>query len=325
MARYLVTGGAGFIGSHIVAALAARHEVVVLDNLSSGKRANLEGLRVTLVEADVREQSALARACSGVEAVFHLAAQISVAASMERPAETVQVNTVGTLGLIEAAASAGVKAVVLSSSAAIYGDDPRLPKREDMTPAPRSPYAVSKLDGEYYLRMLGAPRGMRAVALRYFNVYGPRQDPRSQYAAAIPAFITRAIASETITIFGDGGQTRDFVFVEDVARANLLAAGVLLSQGQGGRSSRVAAGPGAFAVYNVGGGRSVTILELAREIVRATGSKSAIVHADPRPGDVRHSRADVSRIRRALGFRAEVAVAEGLRRTIEAFKAPARA
>ncbi len=205
---------------------------------------------------------------------------------------------------------------MLSSSAAIYGDDPRLPKRERMVPDPRSPYAVSKLDGEYYLRIFAAPHGMRAVALRYFNVFGPRQDPRSQYAAAIPAFISRAIAGEPITIFGDGKQTRDFVFVEDVARANLLAAGVLSAAGRG-------APP--FAVYNVGGGRSISILELARVIIRATGSSSRIVHADPRPGDVRASRADVSLIRRDLGFRAEVALPEGLRRTIEAFRAPVRA
>lgn len=311
MARYLVTGGAGFIGSTIARALLPEHDVVVLDNFASGRRENLEGLRVRLVEADVRDAAALARACEGVEAVFHLAAQISVAASMERPEETVQVNTNGTLALIAAARRCGVRTIVLSSSAAIYGSDPKLPKRESMSPDPRSPYAVSKLDGEYHLRMFAASQGMRAVALRYFNVFGPRQDPKSQYAAAIPAFISRALAGETITIHGDGGQTRDFVFVEDVVRANLMAAGALPPQGRG-------APP--FAVYNVGCGRSVTILELARRIVAATGSSSPIVHGAPRPGDVRHSRADVSRIRRDLGFRPRIAMAEGLRRTIEAFR-----
>jgi UDP-glucose 4-epimerase len=312
VARYLVTGGAGFIGSHVAAALAKQHEVVVLDNFSSGTRANLAGVAARVVEGDVRDARSLAKACEGVEAVFHLAAQISVAGSMERPAATVEVNTVGTLALIEAARRAGAGAIVLSSSAAIYGDDPRLPKRESMAPDPRSPYAVSKLDGEYYLRIFAAPHGMRAAALRYFNVFGPRQDPRSQYAAAIPAFISRAVAGEPITIFGDGKQTRDFVFVEDVARANLLAAGVLPAAGRG-------APP--LAVYNVGGGRSISILALARAIIRATGSSSRIVHADPRPGDVRHSRGDVSLIRRDLGFRAGVPLAEGLRRTIESFRA----
>ncbi len=311
MARYLVTGGAGFIGSTIARALACDHEVVVLDDFSSGRRANLEGVGVEVVEADVRDAGALARACRGVEAVFHLAAQISVAASMERPEETVEINTIGTLALIAAARRAGVRVIVLSSSAAIYGDDPRLPKREAMSPDPRSPYAVSKLDGEHYLRMFAAADGMRAVALRYFNVFGPRQDPRSRYAAAIPAFVSRALAGETITIHGDGGQTRDFVFVEDVARANLLAAGVLQPHGRG-------APP--FALYNVGGGRSITILALAREVVRLTGSRSQIVHGPPRPGDVRHSRADVSRIRRDLGFRPQVAMADGLRLTIEFFR-----
>ena len=313
MARYLITGGGGFIGSAIAAALVREHEVVVLDDFSSGKRANLQGLPVTVIEADIRDTNALAKACEGVEAVFHLAAQVSVPVSMEKPAETVEVNTLGTLALIESARRAGVKAVVLSSSAAIYGDDPRLPKREAMTPDPRSPYAVSKLDCERFLRLLAAPNGVRAVALRYFNVFGPRQDPKSQYAAAVPAFIARALAGETITIFGDGRQTRDFVFVEDVVRANLLAAGVL----SGGARRDLPL----FALYNVAGGRSITILELAREIVQATGSSSRIVHGDPRPGDVRHSRADVSRIRRDLHFRAEVSVREGLRRTIEAFEA----
>ena len=276
MARYLVTGGAGFIGSTIARALAADHQVVVLDNFSSGKRANLEGLPVEVVEADLRDAAALAAACRGVEAIFHLAAQISVAASMERPGETVEVNTLGTLALIAAARKAGVKAIVLSSSAAIYGDDPRLPKREDMSPDPRSPYAVTKLDGEHYLSIFAAGAGMRAVALRYFNVFGPRQDPKSQYAAAIPAFISRALAGETITIHGDGLQTRDFVFVDDVARANLLAAGVLPALPAARRRDRP------FAVYNVGGGRSITILALAREILRLTGSSSQILHGRAR-------------------------------------------
>jgi UDP-glucose 4-epimerase len=312
VARYLVTGGAGFIGSTLARALAREHEVVVLDNLSSGRSANLEGVDARLVRADVRDREALENACLGVEAVFHLAAQVSVPASMERPEETVDVNTSGTLALIAAARRAGARAIVLSSSASIYGDDPRLPKRESMSPDPRSPYAVSKLDGEHYLRIFAAAAGMRAVALRYFNVYGPRQDPGSQYAAAVPAFISRALSGEPITIYGDGGQTRDFVFVEDVARANMIAAGAL----PGSRRRE----PG-FDVYNVGSGRSITILALARLIVRQAGSSSPIVHAEARPGDVRHSRAAVSRIRRELGFRAQVSMTEGLRRTIEALRA----
>jgi UDP-glucose 4-epimerase len=310
VAKHLVTGGAGFIGSHIVRALARDHEVVVLDDLSTGRRENLAGLPVTVIEADIRDREALARACAGVDAVFHLAARISVAASMEDPVDTVEVNTLGTLALVEACRAARVRAIVLSSSAAVYGDSPRLPKRESMRLEPRSPYAVSKLDGEHYLEIFAAPAGIRAVALRYFNVFGPGQAPDSQYAAAIPAIASRALAGREITIFGDGRQTRDFVYVDDIVRANLMAAGVIATAG-----SRPVAG-----AYNVGGGRAITILALAREIVRVTGSLSPIVHADSRPGDVRHSRADVSRIRRDLGFAARVPLREGLEATIRALR-----
>jgi UDP-glucose 4-epimerase len=246
-----------------------------------------------------------------VEAVFHLAAQISVAASMEDPLETVDINTRGTLVLLQACRRQGVRSLVFSSSAAVYGDNPELPKRELMLPEPRSPYAVTKLDGEYYLDIFAAGDGMAATALRYFNVYGPRQDPDSPYAAAIPAFIARALEGRTITIYGDGGQTRDFVYVADVARANMAAAGLL---GDGSPME-----PG-FRVFNVGGGSSITIQALAESIVSITGSASAIEHGPERAGDVRHSRADVSRIQEALGFQPQVAVDDGLRSTIEAYR-----
>ena len=310
--KALVTGGAGFIGGHIARRLSSEHQVRVFDNLSSGKLQNLEGVDAELVRGDVRDLDALTEACRGVEAIFHLAAQISVAASMEDPAETVAVNTQGVLNVLEAAKRQKVGALVFSSSAAIYGDDPTLPKREAMVPSPKSPYAVSKLDGEYYLQVFARDYGIRAVSLRYFNVFGPRQDPKSQYAAAIPAFISRALAGEPITIYGDGGQTRDFVFVEDVARANLMAAGVLPGTGTGL--------PDDSPVFNVGGGTAISILELAQKIVRMAGSSSRIGHGPERPGDVRHSRADVSRIRDALGFRAETALDEGLERTVAYFR-----
>ena len=311
--QLLVTGGAGFIGSTITRRLAADgYTVRVYDNLSSGKRANLDGVDAELVEGDVRDAAALKKAATGCRAVFHLAAQISVAASMDDPGETVAVNCQGVLNALAAAHAAGAESLVFSSSAAIYGDDPALPKREDMIPCPKSPYAVSKLDGEYYLQMFGADAGIRTMALRYFNVFGPRQDPKSQYAAAIPAFISRAVNGDQITIYGDGGQTRDFVFIDDVVRANLTAAGLLGQKGSGPPA-------GVAPVYNVGGGRSISILELAQKIVAMAASSSSIVHGDPRAGDVRHSIADVSRIKKDLGFEADVGLDDGLGRTVEYF------
>ncbi len=326
--KAIVTGGAGFIGSHVAARLREHFDVVVFDNLSTGHRNNLEGLGVRLVEGDIGDKELLRRVCDGAAAILHLAAKISVAESMQDPAAAVVTNTIGTLNVLDAARHCGVPKVVLSSSAAIYGDNPESPKRESMLPKPKSPYAVSKLDGECYLRMYREEHGLQAVSLRYFNVFGPRQDPNSPYAAAIPSFVKRAIAGEDIVIFGDGKQTRDFVYVDDVARANVLAARVDMRGGlSDGGAHSAGAPPGEMRgetaaypwVFNIARGQSITIDELARTIVRMTGSDSRIAYGPPREGDVRHSLAEVSRARGRLGFEAASGLEQGLEKTVAYF------
>ncbi|MFN5560886.1 MAG: NAD-dependent epimerase/dehydratase family protein [Opitutaceae bacterium] len=276
----LITGGAGFIGSHLAARLQGEHAVRVLDDLSTGRRENLAGLRVELIEGSITDRAAVSRAVRDVEVVFHLAAMVSVPESMQRPDVCVERNVTGLLNVLSAATEAKVRRLCFSSSAAVYGERPESPKREDLTPDPRSPYAITKLDGEYYCRLWSATTPLETVSLRYFNVFGPRQDPKSAYAAAVPIFLRQALASEPLTIFGDGGQTRDFISVHDVVAANLFAATT----------------PGMAGVYNVGYGGEMTVLELAQRIIRATGSRSVIQHAPTRAGDVRHSRADVTRL-----------------------------
>ena len=278
--KVLITGGSGFIGSHI-AALASKHaDVRILDNFRSGFRENLNGIPHELVEGSIEDIDVLKGVMSGVDYVFHLAAMISVPESMLKPAECVAVNTVGTLNVLEAAAQAGVKKLVLSSTAAIYGDDPTLPKIESLPPCPKSPYAVTKLDGEYYCAMYTAMGRLETACLRYFNVFGPRQNPKSAYAAAVPIFLSRALRGEDITIFGDGGQTRDFVHVSDIAGANWHAAATSDMTG----------------VYNVACGKSLSIRELAEQIISTTASRSKIDFQPERLGDIRHSIADVSRL-----------------------------
>ncbi len=302
MDRSLVTGGAGFIGSHLAARLvAAGHEVVVLDDLSTGKLANLAGVQVEFIQGSVTDQSDLARATARVNNVFHLAALVGVPESLADPEQTLEVNVVGTIRLLMAAAEAGAKRFVLSSSSAIYGDDAPVPNPEDCYPGPISPYGLSKLDGEFYLAMYAEQLGLHAVALRYFNAFGPRQDPRSPYAAVIPIFIDRALTGRDLIIFGDGGQTRDFVAVNDVAAANLFA---------------LTAPPG---VYNVGCGGRITVSDLASKIISLCGSSSRVVHEPARPGDIYHSQADVTRIL-AAGFRPDVGLDEGLVETIRFFR-----
>ncbi len=297
--KVLITGGAGFIGSHLARHhLEAGHEVVVLDSLRSG-RCNIE--ESLLTRGSVTDFDLVDRLMAGVQSVFHLAALVSVPESLEKPHECVDINVHGTLNVLRAARRHGVQKVVLSSSAAVYGDEPELPKRESMRPAPKTPYAITKLDGEYYLAMAAAEWGVPTVSLRYFNVYGPGQDPASQYAAAVPIFVKRARAGQSITIFGDGGQTRDFIHVRDVVTANVLAA----------------TRPDMAGVYNVARGESLPILELARKIVTLLGSSSPIVHGPERPGDIRHSLADVSRLRES-GFAPTVALEDGLLETLQA-------
>ena len=300
--RILITGGAGFIGSHIAEHFQGKAEVRILDSLRSGTPDNLKGLAVEFIKGDIRDRRTVDRAMTGVDYVFHLAAMISVPESMTAIAECIDINGLGMINVLESAAAAGVKKLCFSTSAAIYGDNPTVPKVESMLPEPKSPYAVTKLDGEYYCRMFSAERGLPTACLRYFNVFGPRQNPRSAYAAAVPIFIARALAGEDLTIFGDGEQTRDFVFVKDVAAANAYFA---THEPQG--------------VFNIACGGRITINDLAKEIVRLTGSTSRIVRLPERPGDVKHSMADVAKAREA-GFTASRTFADGLDQTIAYYR-----
>ncbi len=301
--KVLITGGAGFIGSHIAEYFQGRAEVRVLDNLRTGNRRNLEGLEVEFIEGSITDRALVDRAVAGVDYVFHLAALVSVPESVERPRECVDLNVIGLLEVLEASARAGVRKLCFSSSAAIYGNNPAVPKREDMPPEPRSPYAVTKLDGEYYCRQYTENGRLETAALRYFNVFGPRQDPAGAYAAAVPIFIARALAGRPLTIFGDGGQTRDFVFVKDIVAANVFAATT----------------PGLTGAFNAGYGGEITIRGLAERVIELAGSSSAIEYAPERAGDVRHSRAAVDKLR-AAGFHPTGSLEAGLGQTLDFFR-----
>lgn len=303
MKRVLVTGGAGFIGSHIVEHFQGKAEVRVLDNLRSGFKHNLAGLEHELIEGSILDRDLVRQAVHGVDYVFHLAAMISVPESMQKPIECTEINTNGTLVVLEEAAKAKVKKLVLSSSAAIYGDNPVVPKVETMFPEPKSPYAITKLDGEYYCKMFTAEGRLQTACLRYFNVFGPRQDPKSQYAAAVPIFIDRALKHEPIAIYGDGEQTRDFIFVKDIAAANAYFATQSPATG----------------VFNVAYGGKISINDLATTICKLTGSRSEIKHAPERAGDVRHSMAAVGRLR-AASFTPKGSLPQGLQATVEFFR-----
>jgi UDP-glucose 4-epimerase len=298
--KILITGGAGFIGSHIVERLHEQHEITVLDNLRTGYKKNLEKFQVNFIEGDICNTDLMLQLTKGVEKIFHLAALISVPESMETPVEAVRLNTMGTLNVLQAARKNNVESIVFSSSSAVYGDDPEMPKREDMIPQPKSPYGITKLDGEYYFRMFRNEYGMNTTSLRYFNVFGPRQDPDSPYAAVIPIFVQKALRHEDIVIFGDGEQTRDFIFVKDVVAANLL-----VSENGGD-------------IFNVAGGDTITINELCRKVIKITGSTSRIIHAPERPGDIKHSQADISLLR-AKGWQPETDFDEGLQTTVQYF------
>jgi UDP-glucose 4-epimerase len=301
--KVLVTGGAGFIGSHIVEHLQGIAEVRVLDNLRSGFKHNLAGFKHEFIEGSITDHSVVRAAMNGVDFVFHLAAMISVPESMQKPVECNEINTVGTLVILEEAARARVKKLVFSSSAAIYGNNPTTPKVEAMPPEPKSPYAITKLDGEFYCRMFADEGRLATTSLRYFNVFGPRQNPKSQYAAAVPIFIESAVMNNPITIHGDGAQTRDFIYVKDIAAANVFFAT---------QSS-------ATGVFNVGYGQRITINDLAATICQLSGSRSKIEHAPERPGDVKHSLAAVAKLREA-GFKASGNFRDGLNATVEFFQ-----
>ncbi len=311
MTSYLVTGGGGFIGSNLAHALVARGaRVRVLDSFVTGRRANLGGIedRVELIEGDLRRFADVEKAMEGVDVVLHQGALGSVPRSIADPLATHEANVTGTLHVLWAARAAGVRRVVYASSSSVYGDTPTLPKVEDMAPAPRSPYAVSKLAGEHYCQAFSGVYGMETIALRYFNVFGPRQDPTSQYAAVIPKFIRAMLRGERPQIFGDGIQSRDFTYVENVTAANLLAA-----------QAPAAALDG--SACNVACGERFTLLDLVAALNDILGTRLEPLFRPPRPGDVRHSHASIARAEALLGYRPVVRFAEGLRRTVEWIRA----
>lgn len=304
--RVLVTGGAGFIGSNLVDALLARgDDVMVLDDLTTGFAEHVPAVAKLFV-GDVADASAVREAIDGCELVFHLAAARSVSRSVEDPLTTDRVNTHGTLTVLAAAREAGVRRVVSSSSSSVYGGAAQLPTSEAAPVRPRSPYAVTKLAGEHYCRVFAELYGLETVSLRYFNVYGPRQRPDSMYAAVIPLFLDALRRGERPVVHGDGLQCRSFTYIDDVVRANLLAAEAPAQAVSGG-------------VYNAAAERSVTLLELLGLLGQALGVTPDPVHTDPRAGDIRASQADGAAARRDLGFEAEVAFEDGIRRTVSWF------
>lgn len=279
--RVLITGGSGFIGSHLAEHFQGKAEVRVLDNLRTGFRKNLDGLDVEFVEGSICDRSLVKKVVEGVDYIFHLAALVSVPESMEKPKECVDINVHGLLNVLEEASEAGVKKLCFASSAAVYGDNPTVPKVETMLPEPKSPYAITKLDGEFYCDLFNRENRLKTACLRFFNVFGPRQDPNGPYAAAVPIFFDKAISGDPITIFGDGGATRDFIFVKDIVAALV----------------HLAEKPDISGVFNAGYGNRTSVLDLANTILELTGSGSAIHHADERPGDVRHSVANVDKLK----------------------------
>ena len=308
MARYLVTGGAGFIGSHIAETLVKRgDDVRVLDNLSTGKMENLAGIagKFEFVEGDIRDLETCRRAVEGVRTVFHEAALASVARSVEDPLLANAINVTGTLNLLVAAHAAGVRSFVLASSSAVYGDDPAMPKVEGREGRPLSPYGASKLFDEKYAQAFHILHGMNTVSLRYFNVFGPRQDPFSEYSAVIPLFVTKILLGERPTIFGDGEQSRDFIYVEDVVRANLAAAGSTAAAGE---------------AFNVACGTGTTVNGLLAAVNAVLGTRVEARYAAPRPGDILHSTADISKARRLTGFAPGRSFMDGLRATVDWYK-----
>ena len=309
MAQFLVTGGSGFIGSHLCRKLLGEgHGVRVLDNLSSGKRANLSDVAgdIDFHEADLRDEDAVQRAVKGVEYILHHAAVASVQTSVEEPLIEQQINSVGTLNLLEAARQAGVRRVVFAASAAAYGNDPRVPKREDMRPTPESPYAISKLAGEYYCGVYDRLYGLETVCLRYFNVYGPRQDPASPYSGVISIFAKRMLNGLVPLVHGDGLQTRDFVSVYDVVAANMLAHQVESARGQ---------------VYNIGSGRRSSLMDLLTALNAVLSSDIQAEFVEARAGDVRDSLADISKAQSELRYRPSMDLQRGLREVIEWMRA----
>lgn len=303
--RIVVTGGAGFIGSNLVEELVGSNEVEVIDNFVTGKRENISGVGdVSLVEGSITNLGLLQGIFEGVDYVFHEAAIPSVPRSVKDPVASNNANINGTLNVLVAARDSGVEKVVYASSSSVYGDTPTLPKTESMKPTPRSPYAVTKLTGEYYCRVFYEIYGLKTVSLRYFNVYGPKQDPNSEYAAVIPSFISKALKNEPPVIYGDGEQTRDFTYVKDVVQANILAAVNEKINGE---------------VINIAGGVRTSVNELTEMIKRVFDVKQKPEYISPREGDVKHSLADISKARSLLGYRPVYDLEKGLCETKEYF------
>ncbi len=308
MPRYLVTGGAGFIGSNIAEKLVELgEEVVVFDNLSTGHTGNLEHIRkdIKFIKGDIRNSSEVRMALDGVDHVLHQAALASVPRSIDDPVLVNEVNVGGTLTVLEESRRAGVRSVVYAASSSAYGDSEILPKKEDMLPAPLSPYAVSKLVGEHYCSVYSQVYGMPTVSIRYFNVFGPRQDPASQYAAVIPIFITHLLEGKSPTIYGDGEQSRDFTYVGNVVKANIMAAQWGEAAGQ---------------VINIACGGRFTLNELYKLLCEMIGESIDPVYEDTRQGDVKHSHADISLAEELLGYSVETGFEEGLKRTVDWYR-----
>jgi nucleoside-diphosphate-sugar epimerase len=309
--RFLVTGGAGFIGSHLTEELLKEgHYVRVLDNFSTGKWENLASCqqrfnRLEVEEADLRDLSVTQRVCQGIDGIFHLGALPSVSRSLENPRETTEINILGTINLLVSACKAGVKKVIFASSSSVYGNTPQLPKKEGIFPEPLSPYAVTKLAGEEYCKIFTSTFGLDTIILRYFNVFGPRQDPASFYAAVIPKFIRLALQGKPLPVYGNGNQSRDFSYVGNVVSANLKAWEVQDAAGQ---------------IFNIGCGERFTLNQLIKELKDALGTDLEVQYLAPRPGDVLHSYADVSKAKTILGYEPMIRFPEGLRYTIHYFR-----
>ncbi len=304
MARVLVTGGAGFIGSHMAGRLLELgYQVRILDNFCTGRMENIGDLKsgAEVIRGDIRDIGAVRNAMEDMDYVFHEAALVSVPRSIKDPRETTEVNLMGTMNILVCARDFGVKRVIFASSSSVYGDSPGLPKGEDMRPSPISPYALSKLECERWCEIFGRAYGLETTSLRYFNIFGPRQDPSSEYAAVIPRFIRAVLSDKRPVIYGDGQQTRDFTYVGNVVDANLLAL------------------KGKPGTYNIGFGSAVSLNDLAGMINRIAGKSLRPRHGKPRPGDVRHSLADIGLAREGLGYRPRFSLEQGLRETVRWF------
>lgn len=303
--KIVIAGGAGFIGSHLAEYWNNKNaEVHVIDNLKTGLEENISHLKnVRFHKISIEDKKKMEKIIYGSDFVFNMAAMVSVPESIEKPEECINVNLNGYLNLLEASKKNKIKKIVLSSSAAVYGDNPLLPKKTEMKPEPKSPYGITKLDGELYSKMYEEQCGLKYICLRYFNVFGPRQSTENAYAAAVPIFIKRAINNENIIVHGDGNQTRDFIYIDDVVKANVLAVEKENISG----------------VFNVACGSSISILELAKTIIELINSRSKIVFEKERQGDIKHSLASIDETKEKLGFEPKVNLKEGLLKTIEYF------